>query len=49
MKVLVEVRIARAVRPCLPMTFPRSDWETLNSNTVVCSPSTSVTDVEQPP
>src|SRR5262247_1208401 len=31
---LRTVRIARAVRPCLPMTFPRSPSATRNSSTV---------------
>src|SRR5436309_1453389 len=34
---------ARAVRPCLPMTLPRSVWATRSSITVTRSPSTSVT------
>src|SRR5262249_44447363 len=38
------VRIARAVRPCLPMTFPRSWGETRSSRTIVASPSISLTD-----
>src|SRR6185295_12170645 len=33
------VRIDLAVLPCFPMTLPRSLWATLNSRTVVCSPS----------
>src|SRR5215469_18329552 len=34
------VRIERAVRPCLPMTFPRSLGATFSSRTVTCSPCT---------
>ncbi len=34
----------RAVRPCLPITLPRSLGATFNSRTVTCSPSTSLTD-----
>src|SRR5262249_44901181 len=34
---------ARAVRPCLPMTLPRSFWATRSSITITRSPSTSVT------
>jgi hypothetical protein len=37
------VLIALAVRPCLPMTFPRSSLATFNSMTEVCSPSISLT------
>src|SRR2546426_1844170 len=37
------VRNARAVRPCLPMTLPRSVWATRSSITVTRSPATSVT------
>src|SRR5262249_21367647 len=37
------VRSARAVRPCLPMTLPRSFWATRSSITITRSPSTSVT------
>src|SRR5262249_20489597 len=37
------VLIALAVRPCLPMTLPRSCCATLSSKTVVASPSTSLT------
>src|SRR6266699_6092233 len=33
------VRIDLAVRPCFPITLPRSLWATRNSKTVVCSPS----------
>ena len=32
------VRIERAVRPCLPITFPRSLGATFSSRTVTCSP-----------
>ena len=32
------VRIDRAVRPCRPITFPRSLGATRNSSTVTCSP-----------
>ena len=38
-----SVRIDRAVRPCLPITLPRSLGATRNSRTVTCSPSTSLT------
>src|SRR5581483_9266243 len=38
------VRIERAVRPCLPITFPRSLGATFNSRTVTCSPSTTRTE-----
>src|SRR6185437_10572983 len=38
------VRMERAVRPCLPMTFPRSLGATFSSSTVTCSPSTSLTE-----
>src|SRR4029453_11799532 len=37
------VGMARAVRPCLPMTLPMSAWATRSSSTVTCSPSISVT------
>src|SRR5437868_1077710 len=37
------VRSARAVRPCLPMTLPRSVCATRSSITVTRSPSTSMT------
>src|SRR4051812_3074707 len=37
------VRIDRAVRPCLPMTLPRSLGATRNSSTVLCSPSSALT------
>src|ERR1035438_8256706 len=37
------VRMERAVRPCLPITLPRSLAATLSSKTVTCSPSTSLT------
>src|SRR3990172_5764650 len=37
------VRMERAVRPCLPMTLPRSDGSTRSSSTVTCSPSTAFT------
>ena len=33
-----RVRMERAVRPCLPMTFPRSPGATRSSSTVTCSP-----------
>src|SRR5271167_3208944 len=36
-------RMERAVRPCFPMTFPKSFAETLNSSTVNSSPSTDRT------
>ena len=32
------VRMERAVRPCLPITFPRSLGATFSSKTVTCSP-----------
>src|SRR5579862_7991346 len=38
-----SVRMDRAVRPCLPMTLPRSLAATFSSNTVTCSPCTSLT------
>src|SRR5580698_7978853 len=38
-----RVRMDRAVRPCLPMTLPRSLAATFNSSTVTCSPCTSLT------
>src|SRR6266540_3685402 len=38
------VRIDRAVRPCLPITLPRSSWATRSSMIVVFSPSVSRTD-----
>src|SRR6185312_9639405 len=34
------VRMERAVRPCFPMTLPRSLGATRSSKTVTCSPST---------
>ena len=34
----------RAVRPCFPITFPRSLGATFNSRTVTCSPATSRTE-----
>src|SRR5579863_2721181 len=37
------VRIERAVRPCLPITLPRSLAATRSSRTVTCSPSTTRT------
>src|SRR5262249_8668101 len=37
------VRIERAVRPCLPITLPRSLGATRSSRTVTCSPSTTFT------
>src|SRR5512136_851463 len=37
------VLMARAVLPCLPITFPRSSLATFSSMTEVCSPSISVT------
>src|SRR5712692_5241979 len=37
------VRIDRAVRPCFPMTFPRSPCATRSSRTVTCWPSTART------
>src|SRR5262249_25563786 len=37
------VRIDLAVRPCRPMTLPRSSGWTRNSKTVTCSPSTART------
>src|SRR4030042_3457815 len=37
------VLMARAVLPCLPITFPRSSLATFSSITEVCSPSISVT------
>ena len=36
-------RIDRAVRPCFPMTFPKSLGATRSSSTVTCSPCTSLT------
>src|SRR5262249_1507554 len=38
-----SVRTAFAVRPCRPITFPKSSWCTRNSNTVTCDPSTDFT------
>src|SRR5258705_493941 len=38
-----SVRIALAVRPWRPMTFPRSSGWTRNSRTVTCDPSTAFT------
>src|SRR6185437_1891077 len=38
-----SVRIERAVRPCLPITFPRSPSATRSSKTVACSPAISFT------
>src|SRR5260370_26947531 len=38
-----SVRIALAVRPCRPITFPRSSGCTRNSSTVTCDPSTDFT------
>src|SRR5262245_27801082 len=38
------VRIERAVRPCFPITFPKSLGATRNSKTVTCSPSTACTE-----
>src|SRR4051794_35393692 len=38
------VRMDRAVRPCLPITLPRSLGATFNSSTVTCSPCTSLTE-----
>src|SRR5688572_581900 len=35
------VRTERAVRPCFPITLPRSLGATFNSKTVTCSPCTS--------
>ena len=37
------LHFARAVRPCLPITFPRSPSATRSSNTVACEPSISTT------
>src|SRR5919201_4666827 len=37
------VRMARAVRRCLPMTLPTSGWATRSSMTVTFSPSTWLT------
>ncbi len=37
-----SVRMDRAVRPCLPMTLPKSLAATFNSSTVTCSPCTSL-------
>src|SRR5579864_855054 len=37
------VRMDRAVRPCFPMTLPRSLGATRSSKTVTCSPSTTCT------
>src|SRR5208282_75566 len=38
-----SVRTALAVRPCLPITFPRSSGCTRSSRTVTCEPSTGRT------
>src|SRR5208337_620248 len=38
------VRTERAVRPCFPITFPKSEGCTRNSKTVTCSPSTARTE-----
>src|ERR1035441_3055530 len=38
------VRIERAVLPCFPITFPKSEECTRNSKTVTCSPSTARTE-----
>src|SRR5580692_7751587 len=38
-----SVRMDRAVRPCLPMTLPKSLAATRSSKTVTCSPCTSWT------
>src|SRR5580704_13327985 len=38
-----RVRMDLAVRPCRPITFPRSSGWTRNSSTVTCSPSTAFT------
>src|ERR1700736_6588657 len=38
------VRMDFAVRPCRPITLPRSSGATRNSRTVTCSPSTARTD-----
>src|ERR1700735_811667 len=38
-----SVRMDRAVRPCLPITLPRSLAAPFSSNTVTCSPFTSLT------
>src|SRR5215471_10352360 len=37
------VRMERAVRPCLPITLPKSLGATRSSSTVTCSPATSRT------
>ena len=36
---LMMTRSAMAMRPCFPITFPRSLWATLNSKTVDSAPS----------
>src|SRR5712692_5383617 len=38
-----SVRMALAVRPCRPITLPRSSGWTRNSSTITCEPSTEFT------
>jgi len=40
------VLMATAVLPCLPMTFPMSDWTTFSASMDICFPSNSLTETK---